>query len=226
MQALYLQAAAEAIEACVNHCPHGVSFPMTTRRLDAPYADPFILVDLGTDHVTSDFTSQIRYPLLTGDCQSQTSYPVQSGPLRTPRDNPAKHDLSASLDSPRFIISHAPKNKSTLSIPCEKLQIRLRKVRELTDSHKKIGNILWISAISLGHWIIRNEQTTIAGKSVLEIGSGLGLCGIVAGRYARSVVMSDFDPVIVRNLEYNVRCNRHLLRSVSWQSGKRKSDVF
>lgn len=67
-----------------------------------------------------------------------------------------------------------------------------------------VGYLLWSSAIILSRFIIQNESKLVRDKSVLECGAGLGLCGIVAGRYASKVTLSDFSEILVQNLDYNI----------------------
>jgi len=42
---------------------------------------------------------------------------------------------------------------------------------------------------------------------VLEFASGTGVFGLAVARFAERVVMSDFHPVIVKNLQNNVQFN-------------------
>jgi hypothetical protein len=44
-------------------------------------------------------------------------------------------------------------------------------------------------------------------KRLLEIGSGIGLAGLVAGSLCASSVLSDYMPAIVANLQHNVQLN-------------------
>lgn len=67
-----------------------------------------------------------------------------------------------------------------------------------------VGYLLWSSAVILSRLIVQNKETLVRDKCVLECGAGLGLCGIVAGRYAKVVTLSDFSEVLVRNLQYNI----------------------
>ena len=71
-----------------------------------------------------------------------------------------------------------------------------------------VGYLLWSSAVILSRFIVQNEGGTVHNKTVLECGAGLGLCGIVAGRYATSVTISDFSEILVQNLQYNIEINR------------------
>ena len=66
-----------------------------------------------------------------------------------------------------------------------------------------VGYLLWSSAVILSRLIVQNNRMLVRDKVVLECGSGQGLCGIVAGRYAAAVTLSDFSEILVNNLEYN-----------------------
>jgi predicted nicotinamide N-methyase len=52
---------------------------------------------------------------------------------------------------------------------------------------------LWPSAIALGEFLSENTALTF-GKNICEIGCGLGLPGIVAGKSASQVILSDYLP--------------------------------
>ena len=67
-----------------------------------------------------------------------------------------------------------------------------------------VGYLLWSSAVILSRFLVQNEQLLICNKIVLECGAGLGLCGIVAGRFASEVTLSDFNEILVENLQYNI----------------------
>lgn len=67
-----------------------------------------------------------------------------------------------------------------------------------------VGYLLWSSAVILSRFLVQNEEELIRHKTVLECGAGLGLCGIVAGRFASKVTLSDFNETLVENLQYNI----------------------
>jgi hypothetical protein len=208
---------------------------MTAKFLDDSFADPFITIDLGTEAAAADVGNQSQAyqsphhhqeQVRATDSHAVSKNVKQANPFPdhsseagqcsysqacTPSQN--EETESSQINLPLNQPDSSPLSRESLSEEAQSLlQFKLRRVREHQDSHRKIGNILWVSAIALSRWIVRNHRRVIDGRSVLEIGSGLGLCGVVAGQYARSVVLTDFDPVIVRNLQYNIRCNRHLLR--------------
>ena len=60
----------------------------------------------------------------------------------------------------------------------------------------------------LAEHLVLDAAATVRGKTVLELGAGLGLCGLVCARLGSSrVVLTDFHPRVVANLEYEVRLN-------------------
>jgi len=73
---------------------------------------------------------------------------------------------------------------------------------------------VWPSAIGMAEFILQDPQLVL-GKSVLEIGCGLGLPGIVAGEFAASVTLTDYLPDAIRLAEYNWQLNRQSVATTS-----------
>jgi predicted nicotinamide N-methyase len=71
-----------------------------------------------------------------------------------------------------------------------------------------VGYHHWDAGTALGHWVVQ-RAARFQGATVLEIGSGLGLPGILAAAVAdtESCTLSDFNPKIVANLQKNVDIN-------------------
>ena len=102
--------------------------------------------------------------------------------------------------------SHAIMRVGTLAAP---LTLRMRHVREGYGSgeRRRIPNIAWDSGLVLARWISRHPEL-VAGKSVLEIGAGLGAPSMAAARWGASMVaLTDVDPSATRNAAYNARMN-------------------
>ena len=72
---------------------------------------------------------------------------------------------------------------------------------------RAVGYVLWNSAVVLARFLVHNRGL-VDSRSVLEAGAGLGLCGLVAARYAREVCLSDFTEELLANLHVNVGINR------------------
>jgi hypothetical protein len=70
------------------------------------------------------------------------------------------------------------------------------------------GYVNWPAATILARWLALHPGAV--GGRVMEVGAGLGLCGLVAGRWAREVLLTD----------YNVACLERLQRHVDLNQGK------
>ena len=76
------------------------------------------------------------------------------------------------------------------------------------STHERaVGYVLWNSAVIMSRWLVTNHKVLIQNKSVLEIGAGLGLCGLVAARYASSMSLSDWTNELLVNLDVNLGLN-------------------
>jgi len=85
-------------------------------------------------------------------------------------------------------------------------ELILRPINRRQSSMSTTGFQLWNSAGPLAHWIVTNREL-FYGKRVLEIGAGLGLCGIVASCFAQEVILSDMNWLVINNLSENIILN-------------------
>lgn len=69
------------------------------------------------------------------------------------------------------------------------------------ESHNPYWISLWHSAIALAEFLTR--ETDLKDKTILEVGCGAGLPGIVAGRLGGRVVLSDVEADALRLAELN-----------------------
>lgn len=79
-------------------------------------------------------------------------------------------------------------------------------IREQSLMRGGFGCALWDAAILLSRWIYSNNEV-FKNKTVLELGSGVGLCGLMAARYANIVYLTDYLDPVLENLEYNKSIN-------------------
>ncbi|CAM9494998.1 unnamed protein product [Scytosiphon promiscuus] len=70
-----------------------------------------------------------------------------------------------------------------------------------------VGGDVWCAALLLSAYLLETPEV-VRGLDVLELGSGLGLCGIVAGYLAQSVTLTDYVDELIVNLHHNVELNR------------------
>jgi len=64
---------------------------------------------------------------------------------------------------------------------------------------------LWTSSIELARWCL--DEQKLAGRSVLELGCGLGLAGIAAARAGAQVTMTDYEEDALLFARHNVLSN-------------------
>jgi predicted nicotinamide N-methyase len=66
----------------------------------------------------------------------------------------------------------------------------------------------WAGGLAIGRYL-RERPEAVAGRRVLDLGSGSGLCAIVAMRAgAAEATAADIDPFAVAAIELNARANR------------------
>jgi len=78
------------------------------------------------------------------------------------------------------------------------------------ESQADVGQVLWPAAEIMSRWAARTacHQWQERGyMSVLELGAGMGLTGLLIAHYMPRVVLTDFNPVVLRNLQYNAVLN-------------------
>lgn len=72
----------------------------------------------------------------------------------------------------------------------------------------RTGLQLWAASLVLSRWIVQLTPQ-IAGRGVIELGAGCGVCGLVAAAVcgASQVIITDLAPVTMDNLAHNVAIN-------------------
>jgi len=75
-------------------------------------------------------------------------------------------------------------------------------------SEDKTGLQLWAAALVLSHWLL-DARAELASRSVIELGAGCGLCGIVAAKLcgAKDVLLTDLAEHTICNMHHNVEIN-------------------
>ena len=76
------------------------------------------------------------------------------------------------------------------------------------------GLHLWEAGIILARWVFYHREI-FAGKSVLELGTGVGIGGLAVCQFSEksSVTMSDYNERVIENIRLNVRKNAMQQRS-------------
>lgn len=87
------------------------------------------------------------------------------------------------------------------------MEVLIRQVPTRMTGQRKTGYLLWGAAFVLARWI-HSHRELFEGKSVIEVGSGLGLGGITAARYAHETTLTDYQSDTCTALEFNTQLNR------------------
>lgn len=102
---------------------------------------------------------------------------------------------------------HHGSSSETLCKEEELLVVLINQVSARQTAQKDVGFVMWPSAVALATWLISNPKV-IQGKTVLELGAGCGLVGLVAASLqAKKITLSDFNQFVVKNLAANLELN-------------------
>lgn len=72
----------------------------------------------------------------------------------------------------------------------------------------------WGGGLAIGRYLLDHPEA-VAGRRVLDFGSGSGLCAIAAMRAgAKEVVAADIDPMAVAAIDLNARANTSRVRAI------------
>ena len=78
-----------------------------------------------------------------------------------------------------------------------------------TSDDDRTGLQLWAASLVLARWLVE-LRSRLAGRGVIELGAGCGLCGIVAARVCQAtpVHLTDLAEPTMNNLHHNMALNR------------------
>jgi hypothetical protein len=80
-------------------------------------------------------------------------------------------------------------------------------IREIPLAGGGLGCALWDGGLVLARWVFKNGPRVFLNRTVLELGCGVGLAGILAAHWASSVVLTDYIQETVDNALYNAKIN-------------------
>eukprot|EP00644_Phytophthora_capsici_P001906 jgi/Phyca11/6817/fgenesh1_pm.PHYCAscaffold_14_\ len=105
---------------------------------------------------------------------------------------------------------------SILTLPLIKLRVtgvRLRRrpakllsSHAASTDHDLTGQVVWPVSIFLA-WYLVAHRDDIAGKTVVELGAGAGLSGLVASQFAAHTALTDGNDIVLELLEENAKVN-------------------
>jgi len=110
-----------------------------------------------------------------------------------------------------FDVGNASLNNHVSSTANIEQQILFHQVPRRQSSQADVGFVMWPSAVILAHYIVDNPHL-VQNKTVIELGSGCGLTGLVAAVMgAKSVIQTDCNDIVLHNLRDNILLNAELL---------------
>ncbi|CAA3007772.1 Hypothetical predicted protein [Olea europaea subsp. europaea] len=65
------------------------------------------------------------------------------------------------------------------------------------------GQLVWPGAVLLNDYLSKNAET-LQGSSVIELGSGVGITGMLCSRFCREVVLTDHNEEVLKILKKNI----------------------
>jgi predicted nicotinamide N-methyase len=150
-------------------------------------------------------------------CQS---FPVAATPL-TPDQLRARLPLIFEM-KPSMITTLSSNSHHIM----EDLTILIHQVTTRQSAQRDVGFVMWPSAVVLAQWLIDHPELTRQKSSILELGAGCGLVGLVAAKQLQqqqqhdqgsrweklstgrpTVILSDFNETVVQNLTRNLQLN-------------------
>jgi predicted nicotinamide N-methyase len=96
---------------------------------------------------------------------------------------------------------------------------RLPQVQYRSDERLPYWADLWPSALALAQYVW--DRVDVQGLDVLELGCGLGLAGVVAGRKGASVTFTDYEADALTFARYNALhngCLGAVIRHLDWHT--------
>jgi len=142
--------------------------------------------------------------------QAGGSFPVKCAPL-TPDDLRSRLPLRFTITAP----NKSDQEKEETITADEQVVLINQVTARRQSAQEDVGFVMWPSAVALSKWLIANPNS-ILGKSVVELGSGCGLTGLVAAGIQsnggpdfgeHSVTLTDFNPTVLENAQRNISLN-------------------
>jgi predicted nicotinamide N-methyase len=83
------------------------------------------------------------------------------------------------------------------------------KLGNALEDFNQTGQVIWPAAPLMAYFLLSEEgRRIIQDQHVVEVGAGIGIPGLLAGMWARSVMLTDHNPVVLSILSENVKLNQ------------------
>jgi predicted nicotinamide N-methyase len=111
------------------------------------------------------------------------------------------HDIEDELCYESFQLPAAEDGEETQENEEEVISVRV------SPRHNAVGLRVWVAGLYLAEFLLSEKgRSMVKGNRVLELGSGVGMTGLVCASQnvgAKSVILTDSEPVVVANLRLN-----------------------
>jgi len=134
---------------------------------------------------------------------------LQKDSTDPPRDQPGIEDEEGLCD----LFTNKEYRIQKISIPCffrndqsstETIEVEFHASLAASTDFDLTGQILWPVSTLLSYFLASQKgQEIISGKRIVELGSGVGLPGLVSAHFAKNVVLTDGNDVVMELLQTN-----------------------
>ncbi|KAF8668904.1 hypothetical protein HU200_052110 [Digitaria exilis] len=116
---------------------------------------------------------------------------ADSGSLRKPEENEEEDDIIC-LD-PSFFVDRSYE-MTTFTFGSHEL--RLLCLRAASTDYDLTGQLVWPGAVLMNNYLSEHPET-VNECSVIELGSGIGITGILCSRFCKKVVLTDHNDEVL-----------------------------
>nr|CAB3458760.1 unnamed protein product [Digitaria exilis] len=116
---------------------------------------------------------------------------ADSGSLRKPEENEEEDDIIC-LD-PSFFVDRSYE-MTTFTFGSHEL--RLLCLRAASTDYDLTGQLVWPGAVLMNNYLSEHPET-VNECSIIELGSGIGITGILCSRFCKKVVLTDHNDEVL-----------------------------
>jgi predicted nicotinamide N-methyase len=86
------------------------------------------------------------------------------------------------------------------------IKFNLKILDSASTDYDLTGQVIWPASYMLVHYLMA-KRSELANESLLEVGSGTGITGLVAALCSKSVIVTDYNDIVLDLLDHNARVN-------------------
>lgn len=94
-------------------------------------------------------------------------------------------------------------------------------LRSASTDYDLTGQLVWPGAVLMNNYLSTNAEM-LAGRSVIELGSGVGITGILCSRFCRKVVLTDHNEEVLEIIKKNIELQSSSGNPISAELGAEK----